>query len=238
MFFSKKNNKLLLVIILVTFTFLNCNRKQNSDSGQNFDGPYFGNGILNGWADQTSIVIWTRLTERPEGNKDGEKFLIPSAEEHRQLNREANPEEIRKAQIPHGLSLNHMEGACPGTSGEVKIVYYPLTQQENKVISEWVAVNNNKNFTHQWKLENLIPGTKYIVELEARKNSNSKVSDRIEGAFRTPPTIDTIEEIDFCIVTCNEYLKRDSSGGLKIYDVMLNMFPDFYVHTGDIEYYD
>ena len=51
------------------------------------------------------------------------------------------------------------------------------------------------------KLENLTPDTKYVEEIEARNNNNSKVSDKIEGAFRTPPTAKTEEDIEFCVVT-------------------------------------
>ncbi|MEE4287190.1 MAG: hypothetical protein V2I31_13640, partial [Mariniphaga sp.] len=43
------------------------------------EGPFFGNGFHNGCTDNTSIVIWTRLTKNAEGNAGGEKFLIPSA---------------------------------------------------------------------------------------------------------------------------------------------------------------
>ena len=45
----------ICVIILFSFTFCGKENKTN--------GPYFGNGIKNGWADQNSIVIWTRLTK-------------------------------------------------------------------------------------------------------------------------------------------------------------------------------
>lgn len=201
-------------------------------------GPYFGNGFHNGWADQHSIVIWTRLTKNAEGNAGGAKFLVPSAEEHRKLNKEANVDEIRKAQIPEGLTLDEMIGACPGASGEVKLVYYPLTNSVKKVETAWFAVDDSKNFTHQWKLENLEADTKYVVEMEARLNSKSKVSDKIAGAFRTPPATESDSEIEFCVVTCHDYWRKDTTDGHKIYDVMMKMFPDFYVHTGDIEYYD
>ncbi len=201
-------------------------------------GPFFGNGFHNGWADQNSIVLWTRLTQNPEGNSEGTKFLIPTAAEHRKLDRQANPDSIYKAQIPEGLTLDDMIGACPGTSGEVKLSYFPLTDSEDKTETDWIAVDENKNYTTQWKLENLKADTKYVVEIEARKDSQSKISDKVEGAFRTPPAANAEEEIEFCIVTCHDYWRKDTTDGHKIYDAMLKMFPDFYVHTGDIEYYD
>ena len=218
--------------IFIASVFSSCGPQTKSD------GPYFGNGFHNGWADQTSIVLWTRLTENPEGNAEGTKFIELSSNEESVLDKEANPEKIHSAQIPQGLILDDMIGACPGASGEVRLFYYPLTNSENKTVTEWVAVDDKKNFTHQWKLENLSPGTKYVVEMEARKDANSNISHRIEGAFRTPETAETIENIDFCIVTCHDYIRKDTTDGHKIYDAMMNIFPDFYVHTGDVEYYD
>lgn len=202
------------------------------------DGPFFGNGFHNGWADQNSIVIWTRLTKIPEGKSDGTDFLEPSSKERKRLNNNGTREEIMKAQIPAGLTLDQMIGACPGASGEVKLTYYPLTDKNKRTETVWVAVDNDKNFTKQWKLENLLPGTKYVVKIQARQNKNSKISDETEGAFRTAPAPETKKDIDFCIVTCQEYWKKDTIGGHKIYSAMLNLLPDFYVHTGDIEYYD
>jgi hypothetical protein len=45
--------------------------------------------MLNGWADQHSVVMWTRLTKNPEMNRSGLTFLIPSAEEVRKLDKQA-----------------------------------------------------------------------------------------------------------------------------------------------------
>ena len=222
----------LSFLLIIPFVFSSCNTKKETD------GPYFGNGFHNGWADQHSIVIWTRLTKNKEGNANGAKFLVPSSKEHRKLDKDANPEEIYKAQIPEGLTLEDMIGACPGASGEVKLTYYPLTDKGNKKETNWVAVADDKNYTHQWKLDDLNPDTKYVVEIEARMDEDSKVSDKIEGAFRTPPEANKEENIEFCIVTCHDYWRKDTTDGHKIYRAMMDMFPDFYVHTGDIEYYD
>jgi alkaline phosphatase D len=211
---------------------LTCNLKKETD------GPYLGNGFHNGWADQNSIVIWTRLTKNPEGNSGGTKFLVPSAEEHRKLDREANPEAIYAAQIPEGLELDSMIGACPGAPGEVKLIYYPLMNEENKAETDWVAVDTSENYTYQWELGNLEAGTKYVVELQARLNERSKVSDKMEGSFRTPPSENTVEDIEFCVVTCHDFWRKDTTDGHKIYSAMQQLFPDFYVHTGDVEYYD
>lgn len=229
----KSNFKhLFSVILLLAIILPSCQTLQETE------GPYFGNGFHNGWADQTSIVLWTRLTQNPEGNANGAEFIIPPSKMHKKLDAEANEQAILKAQIPEGKTLDEMIGACPGSSGEVKLTYYPLTNSENKTELDWVTVADDKNFTNQWKLENLTPDTKYVVEIEARLNSKSKVSDKIEGAFRTPATNESVDEVEFCVVTCHDYIRKDDPNGHKIYDAMMKIFPDFYVHTGDIEYYD
>ena len=225
----KNQSSIFLFFILL---FFSCQTKKETS------GPYFGNGFHNGWADQTSIVIWTRLTQNPEGNWNGTPFIDISSEEARELDKSGDAEKIHDAQIPEGKSLNEMEGACPGKPGEVKLCYFPLTNSNDKIVTEWVKVNDDKNFTAQWKLENLKPDTKYVVELEARLNEKSAISDKIEGAFRTPPAAASESEIEFCVVTCHDYIRKDTTNGHKIYRAMLNLFPDFYVHTGDIEYYD
>ncbi len=222
-----------LQLLLIIFLFLvSCDVKKETV------GPYFGNGFHNGWADQNSIVLWTRLTQNPEGNTNGAKFIDISAQEAKALDKEGNAVKINQAQIPEGLTLNDMEGACPGASGEVKLSYYPLTNSAQKTELDWIKVKDSENFTKQWKLENLLAGTKYVVEIEARLNENSKVSDKIEGAFRTPPAIEKEEDVEFCVVTCHDFGRKDTTDGHKIYDTMMKLFPDFYVHTGDIEYYD
>ncbi len=221
----------LTALFLLLFALSGCNKKPT--------GPYFGNGFHNGWADQHSIVIWTRLTENPEMNRTGPEFLVPSAEEHRRLDSLADPDLIYKRQIPEGYSLDEMEGACPGSNGEVKLTCYPLRNPEEKIERDWSPVDIEKNFTKQWRIDNLIPDTKYVVEIAARKTGISKVSAQISGAFRTPPAPDSISDLTFCIVTCHDYPRRDDSiNGHKIYKAMIQMFPDFLVHTGDIEYYD
>lgn len=228
----KKNN--IIYLIIISFTVLAaCNN--NSES----EGPYFGNGFHNGWADQNSIVIWTRLTKTPELNADGHKFLDIDEGIYKKIDVTAADETFLKGQIPEGSTLEQMEGACPGISGEVKLLYYPLENPDNKIEIEWMPVDINKNFTKQWKLENLQAGAKYNIELYARSLGNSSISDTITGFFQTPSLANSIVSADFCIVTGHDYPRRDDSiNGHKIYKEMLELQPDFYVHTGDIEYYD
>ncbi len=219
------------VLIFVLFLYSGCERKT--------DGPFFGNGFHNGWADQNSIVLWTRLTKNPDLNRTGPGFLVPSAAEVKKLDQGADPDSIYKAQIPEGFTLDQMEGACPGMNGEVKLAYFPLKEPDKIIETEWSDVDPAKNYTRQWKLEKLTPDTKYVVEIQSRKDDKSVVSDSIKGSFRTPPDSAAVRDLNFCIVTCHDYPRRDDSiNGHRIYKSILNMMPDFFVHTGDVEYYD
>jgi len=228
------NRKIVIsfLALLLAMIFGSCMKQQKTY------GPYFGNGFHNGWADQHSIVLWTRLTEKPDGNVNGELFMIPSPEEHQRLNINALEEDIYHAQIPEGLKLKDMDGACPGASGEVKLTYFPEEDPSQTIETDWVKVNDDENFTTRWKLEHLSPDTRYLVKMEARAGSAKGISDEIEGTFITPPSADSERDISFCIVTCHDYMRRDSAAGHKIYEAMSKLSPDFYVHTGDIEYYD
>jgi len=209
------------------------------DSVKDNEGPYFGNGMHNGWADQNSIVIWTRLTKTPDLNLDGQKFTEIDHDEFRKHPVSTPDEVFRKAQVPDGLSLEQMEGACPGINGEVKLIYYPLEDPSDKIELDWMPVDETKNFTKQWKLNNLKAGAKYQVELLARSNANSIVSDTLTGFFKLPAAKESVVNTSFMVVTGHDFNRRDDlKNGHKIYKEMLKLKPDFYAHTGDIEYYD
>jgi alkaline phosphatase D len=229
---NPSSHRFFVAAILFPIVISSCN------SGKESEGPFFGNGFHNGWADQSTIVIWTRLTQIPEGNSGGAEFIDISSEEAKRLDKEGDAEEIHAAQIPEGLTLDDMYGACPGAPGKVKLTYYASENANKKTSTAWVAVDIDKNFTSQWKLKNLTPDTKYIVRIKARPEKGLRVSNLIEGTFRTPPAEDSIRDIEFCVVTCHDHLRRDTAMGHKIYKAMMELCPDFYVHTGDIEYYD
>ena len=222
-----------VIYFLLTLTIISC------DSQVEREGPYFGNGVRNGWADQHSIVIWTRLTKTPNLNLTGQKFTEIDHSEYRKYPVTTPDEFYRNAQVPENLSLEDMEGACPGIKGEVKLSYYPIDRPDKKIEIDWIAVDNDKNFTKQWKLKNLQAGTKYQVELLARSNTNAVISDTLIGSFKLPALKESIVNTSFTVVTGHDFNRRDDlKNGHKIYKEMLALQPDFYVHTGDIEYYD
>ena len=56
----------IVLVGLIVITTIQCNQPQAPN-----EGPYFGNGFRNGWADQNSVSIWTRLTSIPDLNQSG-----------------------------------------------------------------------------------------------------------------------------------------------------------------------
>ena len=202
-------------------------------------GPYFGNGIKNGWADQNSIVLWTRLTQNKLANFNGRPFLEISREKMKSLSENRDVDGIYNTQIPKGLSLKDMEGYCPGALGEVQLHYFIRGHPEESTVTDWSVVNPNQDFTHQWKLEQLQAGKDYRVKIYARPQKGEEISDSIFGQFILPANQNTNSDIKFCVVSCHDYNRRDDpDNGHKIYPSISKLKPDFYVHTGDIEYMD
>lgn len=202
------------------------------------DGPYFGNGFRNGWADQNSAVIWTRLTTIPDGRNSDLHFVEISRQESDSLGKLTDVQMLNRSQLPEGVSLDQIHGACPGAAGEVKLRYYPQNGESEARETDWVAVDPEKNYTHQWQLKDLTAGTNYQLEFLARRDEASPVSDTFRGHFQTAPNEQTARPLNFSIVSCHDYDRKDTTGGHKIYAAMMDDDLDFYIHTGDIEYYD
>ena len=171
-------------------------------------------------------------------NTQGEPFMGLTKKEHNELAKLTDIDKLHKSQIPEGLTLADMEGACPGASGEVKLVYFPIKTQEGAIETEWSKVDETKNFTWQWKLKNLHPNTRYELKIYSRLNDEFQVSDSVTGTFVTPPKENTKKDVSFSVVSCHDYNRRDSISGHRIYPAMAKDNLDFYVHTGDVEYYD
>ena len=132
-----------------------------------------------------------------------------------------------------------MLGSCPGTQAEIRLSYFPEKQNKSIKTTDWVKTHSATDYTHQWKLENLSPGLRYAVVVEARPVGDSQVSAVIRGHFQTAPSTKQEVPIKFCLTTCHDFLRRDNAfQGHKIYPSMEQENPDFVIHAGDIEYYD
>lgn len=193
-----------------------------------FAEVHMGNGIKIGEVDSDSAIIWTRLTATPERNTEGQLFppSIPG-----------DPNSVWPKTQPDFPDLSSMQGSLIGAKGEVRFHYWPAGAQDNTATSKWQTVYPKNDYTHQFQLKSLTPATQYQLLVEGRNAQGS--SSQLKGSFRTAPAAESSSDIRFVVTTCGDYPRRDDPlNGHRIYPQMQTLDPDFFVHTGDIEYYD
>ncbi len=200
--------------------------------------PQLGTGLRNSWADQHSIVLWTRTTARAEMVQDGPEFVVLDREQERQWESTSNEQQLLQVQLPEGARLDQMKGACPGAPGEVRLTYFPKEERALSRSTDWFATQAGEDYTCQWKLKDLKAGTRYVAIVEARPIGQGNVTAVVEGGFRTAPKLDQQTPQTFCMTTCHDYLRRDDDLGHRIYPAMKQLNPDWMIHAGDVEYYD
>ena len=203
-------------------------------------GPFLADGMRNCWADQNSISIWTRTTQFPEMNSTGQKFQSLSTKQAKVLEETKDAAEYLSDQLPSGASLGDMIGACPGAAGEVRLIYFPEKRfKAKKEMTRWKKTTAAQDFTAQWHLEGLSPGTRYVAVLEVRKPDSQATTAILRGSFETAPAQNARTNLTFCMTTCHDFIRSDNGlQGHKIYPAMEEINPSFLVHAGDIEYYD
>lgn len=193
---------------------------------------HMANGLKIGEVTQDTAIVWTRLTKFPERNVDG--FPFPD------LGRlEGAGADKTTLELTGGRALGDMEGSAPGAPGWVRVVYWPEGVPEKRAQTRWAAVDVNADFTRQFRLRGLAPGTQYAVRAEGKPTKDGAPTCKVDGRFRTAPEPSAASPVCFVVVTGQDYPRRDDAeNGHRIYDVMQKLDPDFFVHTGDIEYYD
>lgn len=201
--------------------------------------PQLGNGLRNSWADQSSIVLWTRTTQNADMVSDGPQFMTLPASDVSRLNKETDEDVLLGSQLPPGTKLEQILGAAPGAAGEVRLTYFPEKNRKPSLSTEWQTTHAESDFTAQWKLHNLQAGTRYVAIIEARPIGAQEITAVRRGGFQTAPPADEVVDVRFCMTTCHDFMRRDDGlRGHKIYPAMTSLAPDFVVHAGDIEYYD
>lgn len=191
-------------------------------------GIHMANGIKVGEVDQDSAIVWTRLTQNAERNTDGLEFTIPKTGE--------KIKKFKPMHQPDYPDLSIMQGSVLGSTGDVKVTYWPSKDKAASKSTEWQSVYSENDYIHQFKLDSLKPGTHYELLIEGR---NGEATHQLNGGFKTAPAIENSSDVRFVVTTCGDYPRRDNPEmGHKIYPQMLALDPNFFVHTGDIEYYD
>jgi alkaline phosphatase D len=141
-----------------------------------------------------------------------------------------------RSQIPSGRTLAEMHGTLPGAAGTVRVILTP--EVGVPIETPWAAVEPRRDYTRQFAVGSLRPGTAYRVRVESRDGSGNPGAT-VEGAFRTAPAANIVAPIRFGVVTCGDYPRRDDPlNGHRVYDTLHRMRLNFVVHTGDVEYYD
>jgi len=185
-------------------------------------GPYFGNGVKVGEVNQDSAVVWLRLTAQPAPDFDRLPILTQGL---------AGGEQD-KGRMPTDL--------LPGQQGSVSIHYREAGTDSPEIRSTgWQVVDPERDYTVQLPLTGLKPDTKYNYKIRVRPPQSPAPSAMVEGSFRTAPAADQSETIRFIVTTCQAVRSIDSGQeGHHTYYQMLGFDPHFFVHTGDILYYD
>ena len=233
-----KNNLLKLSIIALGIFLLHSCRQGT------IEGPYLATGIKIGEVTQNKAIIWVRLTQNPK--RVGSDAPMPTIQYEDPETGElkgrdewpsSRPDMSPVVTYPEGYDVNTIEGATPGSEGNVRLKYRALNEKKWEKI-DWQPVDPEKDFTCQFELNGLAEGEKYELVVETSPVNSRKVSQLLRGAFKTAPAPDIPEEVNFIVITGTSYGDVDSTNGYKFYLNSLKLDPEFFVHTGDIIYYD
>ncbi|MCH6258489.1 alkaline phosphatase D family protein [Puniceicoccaceae bacterium K14] len=143
----------------------------------------------------------------------------------------------RLTSVKAGDSLTY-EDPAPGEGGDAVVLY-----RENGVRSRWIrsetrsALKENDHVV-QFDLVGLKPGTEYELKVNVF-SKNGRISASAKGHFCTAFAAEKAETVRGVVVTCQGIGTIDDAKlGHKAYADMLKLNPNFFVHTGDIVYYD
>lgn len=195
------------------------------------DGPYQATGFKVGEMTPRSAIVWTRLTTSNTANAADAPMVDITYEEGR--GRRA----VKEVVYPDGSSVSTIRYAVPGSPGQTRVLYRPVGT-EQWMSSGWEDVDPAADFTRQFKLIQLEPGAQYDVQVESRTADETVAGETLVGSFVTAPRRKDAARVVFTVSTGQAFNDRDGEHGFDIYPGMLTLQPSFFVHTGDIIYYD
>lgn len=182
-------------------------------------------GLRVGEVTQKSAIVWTRITRDAERNWDGYRApskRVPKANEY----------------TPSEIKIADRDGASPGAPGQVRLIISENADFSDSSNTKWVTVDANRDFSHQFSLHYLKPGTHYHIKVEARDSAQDEGSATASGAFCTPASVYDWQDVSFGVVTGQSYWDLDHREGYHIYPAMQKLNLDFLVPTGDTVYLD
>lgn len=192
-------------------------------------------GIKIGEVLATEATVWTRLTRTAGLNRGGRPFT--TVDKHRAIH-----EGIADGQMPADVALADMQDAVPGAAGEVRVTCSPEAETALTaapvICTPWTPVDPARDFTRQFHLTGLRPGTRYRLLVESR-GPDDAAGASVEGRFKTVPAPDETGPVRFIVTTCHDDWRRDDpDNGFKVYPAMQAWAPDFFIQTGDFVYLD
>lgn len=198
------------------------------------EGPYQATGFKVGEVTDQSAIVWTRLTRHRERNPaDGPMVEI----KYRAGRGDGRGRQVEAVVFPAGVTVAGLRDAVPGARGEVRVLYRPMGAAGWER-TPWQAVEPARDYTRQFRLQQLPPDTQHEIRVECRPGPEAPVSHYLDGQFRTAPRAGDAARVVFAVSTGQAYNDRDSPDGFEIYRSMPRLAPAFFVHTGDIVYYD
>jgi alkaline phosphatase D len=224
---------LSLLIIVVSIVFSGIGYQSHTHAN---DMPYQATGFKIGELTHHSAIIWTRLTraEKPNSPDGPEVKIIYRKSDQNQGKRFRTVDSI---QYPKGATVSRLRYAAPGMDGEVRVRYRPI-MEDNWMQTPWRPVQPLRDFTRQFRLNDLASETEYEISVQSRNLHDHKAGSKYSGGFTTAPTTTSTSRISFTVSTGQRFTDKDLDEGFKIYASMQSLSPNFFVHTGDIIYYD
>jgi phosphodiesterase/alkaline phosphatase D-like protein len=140
------------------------------------DSPHNAMGERIGEVTDRSAIIHTRLTAAPARNNQGHRF----------------PGVTRKTPIkdlprmPRGMRVEELEGACPGKAGRVRLLYGARADLKGARQTAWAEAKPEKDFTRQFRLDDLQPGAKYFYAVEMRSLDGGQMEIDLRDWARIP----------------------------------------------------
>ena len=152
----------------------------------------------------------------------------------------------RRPQIPCGVQsgdITHNSAMIWSRSDRAArlLVEYATTESfTNPTKLSGPAALENSDFTARLDLPNLPAGQRIFYRVSWQDLSDSKVfSEPVIGSFKTAPTQPRDVSFVWGGDVCGQgWGINPDFGGMKIYDAMHRMQPDFFIHSGDTIYAD
>jgi alkaline phosphatase D len=211
--------------------------------------PFQATGFKVGEVVANSAIVWTRLTAKAKPNPASAPtltFQYANGETH-------TPDLKKRPKRPRSLvtgvefstkgGVDDIRYAAPGMAGEVRVLYSPVIVVPSSTLifeptrTAWQAVDAKADFTRQFILTGLTASMSYKVLVETR-DAKGKMGHSLTGKFKTAPMKSNEARVVFTVSTGQMFSDQDRSDGFEVYPSMLKLNPNFFVHTGDILYYD